>query len=135
MNILPEHFRGSILLETLIAIVILGLIVTGSLYSYSFVYQTIRSQRQQKIALSMLQGWMERAISSFHESGFIDKERLIEEFESQIEDFFISDTQNIEAYIDTNNKNGMTTLKIGINLDGLPISLYTELYTGINPSH
>lgn len=64
MNILLQHFRGSILLETLISIVILGVIVIGSFFSYSYVYQRIYSQRQQRLALGVLQGWMEEAISS-----------------------------------------------------------------------
>jgi hypothetical protein len=68
-----EYSVGSILLETLISILILGLIATGSFYSYGFVYQRIHSQRQQRFALSMLQGWMEDTISSL-----LDPDELLE---------------------------------------------------------
>lgn len=63
--------NGSILLETLISIVILGLIVIGSFYSYSLVHQRIRFQRQYRIVLGLLQGWMERAISSVLDSNYL----------------------------------------------------------------
>jgi hypothetical protein len=127
LKILLENSRGSILLETLVSIVILGVIVVGSFYSYSFVYQRIQSQRQQRIALSVLQGWMERTISSLDLMGPNALNDLREEFESQIDTFFISDNQNIEPYIHIGNREGMTTIDIEISLNGLPISLYTEI--------
>lgn len=132
MNILKQ-FHGSILLEALISIVILGLIVTGSFFSYGFVYQRIRSQRRQRQALSLLQGWMEEAIASTYLNAPNAEDIFRNEFESQIEDFYEFDFQNIDPDIDIDNRNGMTTIEIQISLNGLPISLYTELETESEP--
>ena len=55
--------KGSILIETLISIILLGLIVIGSFYSYSLVHQRILTQRQHRVALGVLQGWMEKTTS------------------------------------------------------------------------
>ena len=84
---IQEYSVGSILLETLISIVILGLIATGSFYSYSFVYQRIHSQRQQRLALGVLQGWMEETISSLLNESLnpailrdINSKRIIEQY-------------------------------------------------------
>jgi hypothetical protein len=55
--------KGSILLETLIAIILLGLIVFGSFYSYSIVFERIKTKRTDRIILGLLQGWMEYTLS------------------------------------------------------------------------
>ncbi len=116
-----KHFHGSILLETLITIVILGLIVTGSFYSYSFVYQRIHFQHQQKIALSVLQGLMEQAMIQ----GPNAENNLREEFESQRENLFKHGNQTFDS--DFGRRGDMTTINLTISLDGFPITLYTEI--------
>lgn len=101
------------MLETLISIVILGLIAVGSFYSYSFVYQRIFSQRQQRFALGVLQGWMEYTISFLLDPNdpldtndisrsLNEKEQiLVDRFNEEVSDLNTNIGSNI-AFIDPN---------------------------------
>ncbi|MGA1841344.1 MAG: hypothetical protein ACMUIU_12025 [bacterium] len=134
MNML-KHFHGSILLEALISIIILGLIVIGSFYSYSFVYQRIRSQRDQREALGRIQGWMELTrlyVSDPNNSSNLNNSAntniaaiLLQHFAPDI-DTNIFDPSEVDIRVDTNNS--MVIIRSSINLDGLPLPLYTEIY-------
>lgn len=160
-----KHSCGSILLETLISIVILGLIAIGSFYSYGFVYQRINFQRQQRLALGVLQGWMEETISSLLDpdpnnpldfnniaNSLKKKEKpLIAKFNREIPDINDDIGTNI-AFIEPNifwpiytakkNYDNIVEIRLRITLSknkdvglakrGLPITLYTNIYTDPN---
>lgn len=140
MNIL-KHSSGSILLETLISIVLLGLIVIGSFYSYSIFQKRILAQRQQRIVLGILQGWMEQTMSSLMDSNNpldpnvlinpIDKAKkeneFMEQFKTEIPSIFDPNTDiDPNIVLDLNNDK-MITIRIRVTLNDLPITLYTEI--------
>lgn len=128
------------MIETLISIVLLGLIVVGSFYSYSFVHQRILTQRQQRIALGVLQGWMEKTSSYLitHEAtDDLTDSNVLADIENSFRQEFIDDVSTLFTpgiSIDPNialksNGNDLIEIRIWATLNGLPISLYTELYT------
>ena len=133
--------NGSILIETLISIVLLGLIVVGSIYSYSLVHQRILSQRQQRVALGVLQGWMEQ--TSSHLFSYPDPNALMKQpvldgiknhfildvFNDDIANMFVPGTNIVPGIeIHPNGKN-IIDIRIWVTINGLPVTLYTQLYT------
>jgi len=137
-KILKVHY-GSILLETLISIVLLGLIVVGSFYSYSFVHQRILAQRQQRIVLGVMQGWMEEISSYIISNGATDnfsdpnvqiglENRFRQKFTKDVSVLFTPGIIIIpDIIIDPDND--LIEITIKATLNGMPINLYTELYT------
>ena len=132
--------KGSILLETLISIVLLGLIVVGSFYSYSFVHQRILAQRQQRIVLGVMQGWMEEISSYLISNGATDnfadpnvqagvENRFRQQFRDDASVLFTPGI-TIDPNIDlVSIDNDLIEIRIWATLNGMPINLYTELYT------
>ena len=142
MDILKQS-SGSILLETLISIVLLALIVIGSFYSYSIFQKRILAQRQQRIALSMVQGWMEQAMLSLMDpnsqcdpnnpNDTAKKENeLWEQFKTEMKQFNTKNFSGLDPDTDIDRpklglNDNMITIGIGITLNDLPINLYTEI--------
>ena len=134
-----KNVCGSILIEALISIVILGVIVIGSFYSYSFVHQRILHQRQQRKTLGMLQGWMEE--TRLHLLINVDPNILMdttfqakteakfrEKFAYEISNSFISGTDiapNIDLSTTPDNK--FVNIRIWATLNNLPVVLFTQI--------
>ncbi|MGA1790714.1 MAG: hypothetical protein ACMUIM_04455 [bacterium] len=128
------------MLETLISILLLGLIVVGSFYSYSFVHQRILSQRQQRIVLGVMQGWMEKTSSYILSNEATDdltdpnvqigiENSFRQQFRDDVSTLFTPGI-SIDPNIDLNSiDNDLIEIRIWATLNGMPIYLYTELYT------
>jgi len=125
----------------MISILLLGIIVIGSFYSYSFVHHRILAQREQRNALGVLQGWMEDTTSYIQNN--VDPNTLINQetlsnFEDVLRHQFIMEVPSIFArditvvpninLISDLNDNKMIQIYLQATLDGLPISLYSEVY-------
>jgi len=140
-KVLANKPYGSILIEIMISILLLGIIVIGSFYSYSFVHHRILAQREQRNALGVLQGWMEDTTSYIQNN--VDPNTLINQetlsnFEDVLRHQFIMEVPSIFArditvvpninLISDLNDNKMIQIYLQATLDGLPISLYSEVY-------
>ncbi|MGA1844803.1 MAG: hypothetical protein ACMUIS_09620 [bacterium] len=126
----------------MISILLLGIIVIGSFYSYSLVHHRILAQREQRNALGVLQGWMEETTSfllNYADPNDLTNSQTQSSIENVLRQQFVLDIPNAFARgitvvpdIDLSSDpsdSRMIRVRLRVTIDGLPTALYSEVYT------